>query len=100
MSDQQCGSVHTTPIGAIADRVARLLLEFARPRAVTMDPEGRVWVEPVDHAAECDLVGVYQRDAGLLGMTRAISEDLRWEKERRGLVPRGRRVVTGARRAA
>lgn len=99
MSDQQCGSVHTVPIGTIAGRCADIVMTYARPRAVTLDPEGRVWVEGVGTAAECDMVGVYGRALGLLELTRAIAADLRWEKQQRGLVRQGRRLVVGARRA-
>ena len=72
------------------------------PRAVTLDPDGNVWLERPDHAAESDLVGVYQRDQGLLLLTRDIRDDLLHEKQTRKLEPRKRPAVRSdrAKRAA
>jgi hypothetical protein len=90
--EHSCGNVHRQPTGYVADAAARAILEFASPRAVTMDPEGRVWVENAAEAAECDLVGTYTRSLGILELTRSIAADLLHEKQLRGQ-PNKRRVV-------
>ena len=86
MSNQQinCGSVVKLPIGEVADRAARALLGFSAPRALCIDPEGRVTVESPASACECDLVGVYEPAKGLLALSRMIIDDLRFEAGRRG----------------
>jgi hypothetical protein len=95
--ERAVGSTRTTPVYAIADRAARYALQFRSPRAVTMDPEGRVWVEAPQTAAESDLVGVYAPALGILELTRRIAADLKHEKELRNPVAK-RRVVGRPRR--
>ena len=93
-SDKPLGSFDTYTASELGARCAHAIMEYARPRAVTIDPEGRVWVEPVAEAAECDLVGVYARGLGVLELSRRISEDLRWEHGRRAATAKPtRRVV-------
>ena len=98
--EYRCGSLLRDPIGAIADRAARRILEFKCPRAVTVDDQGVVWVEPVETVAEVDLVATYRYDAGILGLSRMIADDLGAAKTERGFVERRRRVVTRGRKAA
>ena len=86
MTDYMIGSVHRHTIGSLADRAARVVMGYRSPRAVALDPEGKVWVDSPDHVAEVDLVGVYRPD-GLLALTRAITEDLRHEVADRQLRP-------------
>lgn len=90
---QPVGSVFGRTCQHLAAVVADTVLEFRSPRAVTLDPEGRVYVEPVDHAAEVDIVGVYTPSLGVLELTRRISEDLAFEKTARGLKRPHRRAV-------
>ena len=80
----QCGSIMKLPIGEVADRAARAILTFTGPRAVCLDPAGRVSIEFPGHAAECDLVGVYAPSAGLLALSRMLIEDLNFEAIDRG----------------
>ena len=95
MSNQeiQCGSIAKLPVGEVADRAARAILAFTNPRAVCMDPEGRVSIEYAKHAAECDLVGVYAPSLGLLGLSRMIIEDLKHEAVVRGFRPERRKAA-------
>lgn len=100
MTEHSCGSVHRQPVPAIADRAARHVLAYASPRAVTITPEGGVFVEPPASAAESDLVGVYTAGDGLLALSRQLIEDLRYEVQTRSLRPaRTRHLGAGARRA-
>lgn len=78
-----CGMLGRVPPSVIADRAARAILDFASPRAVSIDPRGRVVVEAPRDAAECDLVGVYTRSLGVLELSRRIAEDLRFERDLR-----------------
>lgn len=80
----QCGSIMKLPIGEVADRAARAILTFQGPRAVCLDPAGRVSIEFAGTAAECDLVGVYAPSAGLLALSRMVIEDLNFEAIDRG----------------
>lgn len=92
MSDNEKsrGQIGRNPISQIADNCARAILEYVSPRAVTIDPHGRVFVESVASACECDMVGAFQRDLGLLELSRRIYDDLKHEAGVRGIDP-GRR---------
>lgn len=98
-NDRPIGTLDTAPPSELGARCADRIMDFASARAVTVDPEGRVWVEPVAAAAECDLVGVYTRSLGVLGLSRWIAEDLRIVAQARRERP-ARRVVVNKRRAA
>lgn len=80
----QCGSVVKLPVHAVADRCARGVMSFQCPRAITIDPVGRVMVEAPSAAAEYDLVGVYDPALGILELSRRIAEDLMFEAKERG----------------
>lgn len=95
MSEYMCGSVHKLAPTTLVGRAASKILEFASPRAVTMDPGGRVWVDAPDNAAEVDVVGVYE-PCGLRSLEEAIAEDLQHEVATRGLAPAKRRYVRNA----
>lgn len=92
MSETLIGSIHNRPASVLADIAARAALEHKSPRCVTLDPDGKVWVEAPDGAAECDVVGVYG-GLGLLDLTRRIAEDLAHELKVRDLKPMTRRRV-------
>lgn len=92
--DRSLGSLRTSTPALLADKVAWRIMDYASARAVTMDPEGRVWVEPVAEAAECDLVGVYTRSLGVLELSRALRADLAEAKAGLG-ARQPRRVVVG-----
>jgi hypothetical protein len=94
-TERATGRLQLNPPGVIADRCARVILEYASPRAVTLDPDGRVWVEPVEAAAEIDLVGVYAPALGLLELSRRVQEDLRFVAGQRELLPVLPRRVVG-----
>ena len=94
-TEYMCGSVHKLAPSTLVSRAACKIMEFESPRAVTLDPGGRVWVESPDDAAEVDIVGVY-RPEGLMGLKRAIGEDLKDEVSARGLAPAKRRYVRSA----
>lgn len=84
MSDRSLGSLHLSTPALLADKLAWAIMSYRSPRAVTLDPEGRVWLERVADAAESDLVGVYTRSLGVLDLTRALTEDLRLAKAELG----------------
>ena len=71
------GTVRKTPIGEIADRAARAIAVRGEPLAVTFWPCGRLCLEPVEDAAEDDIVGVYRGDRAFT-LARAIDSDLRF----------------------
>lgn len=96
MSDYQCGSLLTNPTGVVADRAARNILGYTKPRAVTVDDRGVVFVEPVDTIAEGDLVGVYAPGLGILELTKRIAGDLLLTKQERDFYRVPRRVVRKA----
>lgn len=50
--------------------------------ALTIDPEGRAWAEPVEEAAEEDLIGVFEPRSEIRD---AMREALKFEAIRRGL---------------
>ena len=99
MTDYMCGSVHRHAIGTLADKAARQIMGYRTARAVALDPEGKVWVDSPENAAEVDLVGVY-RPEGLLALTRAITEDLRHEVAERQLRPIPTRGMGATRKRA
>ena len=85
-SEFSVGSITRAPVGQLADKAARHLLEFKHPRALTCDDLGKVWLEPLDGIAEVDLVGVYCPKVGLLELHRRMAADLLFEKQQRGFV--------------
>jgi hypothetical protein len=85
--ERPCGSVTKLPVHAVADRAARHIIEFKGPRAVTIDPVGRVCIEAPKAAAEFDLVGVYDPALGLRDLSHRIAEDLLFEARERGFRP-------------
>jgi hypothetical protein len=91
-----CGNLLDTSVVVLAGRCADRIAEFAKPRAVTLDPDGRVYVEAVKDAAECDMVGVYTCTVGTLLLTRQIRDDLLHEKQTRGFIQRRRRNAASA----
>src|SRR5690554_2358840 len=94
-TEYMCGSVHKLAPSTLVSRAAGKILEYESPRAVTMDPGGRVWVDAPYNAAEMDIVGVYGRDS-LEALKHAIAEDLKHEVSERGLAPAKRRYVRNA----
>lgn len=84
------GSVHRLPCSIIAATAADKISRYTRPRAVTIDAEGRVYVEAVGTAAEADIVGIYNQSLDVLALTRAVAEDLLYEKQVRFLKPKRR----------
>lgn len=83
MSEIPCGSLHRRPLTLIAFTAARIVKESGRPiLAVTLDPDGNVWVEEPDEAAEVDVLGVYSTDRSRNEIEEAIRDDLRHERKR------------------
>lgn len=94
------GSVHRLPCSIIAAAAADQISRYKRPRAVTIDPEGRVYVEAVKDAAEADIVGIYDLSLDVLALTQAIADDLMHEKQARFLKPKRRRSADNHARAS
>lgn len=97
--ERSFGSLRTASIGTLAARLADAILDYAILRAVTVDPQGRVWLECAATAAETDMVGVYSRSLGVLELTRALRDDLVFMRAELGELP-ARRVVVSKRRVA
>lgn len=74
--DRSVGSLRRQTPSVLADKVAWILVDIGKPRAVTCDPDGHVWVEFPHEAAEADLPGVYDPAVGALALTRMIRDDL------------------------
>lgn len=70
------GGLWSMAAGEIADRCARRIARARNACAVTVDPDGGVWVERPSEAAESDLVGVYEPDLGLVAITAYVRDDL------------------------
>ncbi|MCE7031755.1 hypothetical protein LY625_03835 [Lysobacter sp. GX 14042] len=70
------GNLRRQAAGEIAADAARRMVRAAGPVAVTVDPDGRVWLEPPECAAEVDLVGVYDPELGLVAITTVVRDDL------------------------
>lgn len=78
------GNLRTYPVTLIAYAAARIITQEldGKPSAVTLDPEGRAWVESPEEAAEVDVVGVYAGPSPR-PLAEAIREDLLHELELR-----------------
>lgn len=72
------------PLGAMADDAARRIAEAGKALALTLDPDGRFWIEPPEQAAETDVVGVY-RGAQAFSLYRDIAADMQHEISSRGM---------------
>lgn len=94
------GNVHRLPCSIIAAAVADKIVRHKRARAVTIDPDGRVYIEAVKDAAETDIVGVYDGALGMLTLTKSIADDLLHEKQARFMKPRRRRMVQSRARSS
>lgn len=81
MSDTErpVGNLRTSTPGAVAEKAARTILTFTPGslRAVTVDPRGRVHVEPVCAGSEPDRVGVYVAKGPAAALAAAIEQDLK-----------------------
>lgn len=72
------------PLGQLADEAARRIAKSDRALALTLDPDGRWWLEPPETAADEDVVGVY-RGALAFSLFRDISADMKHEITSRGM---------------
>lgn len=70
------GNLRRQAAGDVAADAARRLARATCPVAVTVDPEGRVWLERPEDVAEEDLVGVYDPELGLVAITSVVRGDL------------------------
>lgn len=77
------GALRSNPPSEIAQRVVDILRVTSATVAVTIDPDGVVWIERPEDVAEDDLVGVYAYSGDLLGCYRNLREDLLAEKASR-----------------
>lgn len=99
---RSCGRLGRQTAIEVADRAALCLAEFKKPRAVCLDPEGRVTVESAKNCAEEDLVGVYDPQRGRFELWKQIHDDLAHSAAERGIAPtrvkQRERVYRGRRR--
>jgi hypothetical protein len=101
VSEIATGSIHGLTVKALSERCARIIMGFTVQRAVTIDPDGKVWVDSVRGAIEAEIVGVYAyAGTGLLKLQREIADDLEHEIKARNLEPRGRRYTLSESEAA
>ena len=96
--DRSVGSLRRQTPSALADKVAWIIVDIGKPRAVTCDQAGHVWIEFQHKAAEADLLGVYDPAVGALALTSMIRDDLL--AAAREVNPERHRVVRTKRRAA
>lgn len=86
MNERRCGRLGQHTISHCADRAARIICDYNIPRAVCLDPDGRVTVEAIDDAIPDEMVGVYDGSGGQFELWRMISDDLLAAKTERGVV--------------
>ncbi|NLA67197.1 MAG: hypothetical protein GX856_02915 [Gammaproteobacteria bacterium] len=86
--DVRVGTLSRFSARELADRAAERVMERQAPLALCLSPEGRVTLESYADAVFEDVVGVYSRDAGLIGLYRSIRDDLAHEIEARGITGR------------
>ncbi len=72
------------PVGQMADEAARKIAAAGRALALTLDPDGRWWLESPETAAEEDVVGVY-RGAHSFSLWKDIAADMKHETTSRGM---------------
>ena len=83
------GSFAKYPLTLICYAAAAKLLEHAGELlSLTLDPEGRVYLEPPEEAAEVDVVGTYriEKTARRRDVEDILREDLQHERELRKLI--------------
>lgn len=88
-----CGNVMATPVDVIATKLAGEISRFRGPRAVGIEPDGRVYVDSPASVVGADLVGVY-RYAGLVALKAELVGDLEHEIATRKIKPAARARVT------
>ena len=82
-TEVMCGNMKKLSLRFVAERAATAILEFSTPRAVTVEPCGRVIVESLRSACESDMLGVYDGMMGHDGLVDTIQDELRFELARR-----------------
>ena len=70
------GGILRDPLSVLAERAVVRITQWHEPLAVTVEPDGAVYVEPVVSAAWDDVVGVYAQDVFAL----TIYGDLKAER--------------------
>lgn len=90
-SHEYMGRVGVSPLSAIADKCAFRIRHAKTALAVAVDPAGYVTVEPFEHAVPDEVVGVYDKQLGLLDLYRQVRDDLAYEIGTRRAV--GRRAA-------
>ena len=70
------GGILRDPLSVLAERAVLRIQKWHEPLAVTVEPDGAVYVEPVVSAAWDDVVGVYAQDVFAL----TIYGDLKAER--------------------
>ena len=58
----QAGNINKSPLPYVVDRAVSAIMVCKVPKAVCVDPKGRVTVEPVVSAPGIGLVGVWSSD--------------------------------------
>lgn len=92
--DVLCGSVHRRALEKIVEKAAESMMWSRAPRAVGIDPTGRVYVGPVPSVPNEDMVGVYKYE-GLIQLRDDIMRDLSYEVKTRGMTPHKSHRVIG-----
>lgn len=64
-TETKVGHIERRSPRALAEDCLHVIRRRGCQMAVTVDPEGWVWVEPPEHAADSDLVGVWPVPATL-----------------------------------
>lgn len=83
-TEVQCGNIKRLSPKFVADRAAFAIQAFKSPRAVCVDPTGRLSVECPASACEYDLMGVWAPDTGLKKLSAVLEDEIRAELQQRG----------------
>ena len=75
-SNEYAGKLSVSPVEDIASKVAIAIRRARGPRAVCVDPQGRVTVERWADAVPADIVGHFDRSAGWPDLDLLVRDEL------------------------
>lgn len=75
-SEDYVGSIGRTPLDVIVSSASHRIRHARTPRAVCVDPDGRVTVERYDHAVPGEVIGNFDRTLGWPELDKRIRDEL------------------------
>lgn len=75
--EEHVGKFGSTPVDAIAHKAAEKIRRAQGPRALCVDPAGRVTVERWDHAVTDEIIGHFDRSAGWPALELLVRDELK-----------------------